>query len=289
MFMDNKSTNMMDIKYKALVAHLRELDGVAVAFSGGVDSTFLLAAAHEALGDRAVAVIGRSPTYPKREYDEALKLADGLGVSVRVIDTLELDDPKFRSNPQNRCFACKTELFTKVLALAKEEGLSSVIEGSNADDLGDFRPGMAAGRSLGVKAPLVELGFTKREIRACSKNMGLPTWNKPALACLSSRIPYGEAISEERLSRIERAEDTMRDMGFVQLRVRDHGESIARIEVSADDISRLADPRIRREVTQALKALGYQYVCVDLEGYRTGAMNEVISQNEMVAVERKKR
>jgi uncharacterized protein len=175
-----------------------------------------------------------------------------------------------------------------VLALAKEEKLSSVIEGSNADDLSDFRPGMEAGRRLGVKAPLVELGFTKGEIRACSKRLGLPTWNKPALACLSSRIPYGEAISEDRLSRIEQAEDTMRDKGFVQLRVRDHDGSIARIEVSAEDISRLADPRIRTEITQALKALGYQYVCVDLEGYRSGAMNEVLMQKEMDVAESKK-
>jgi uncharacterized protein len=278
----------MDIKYTALVARLSELNAVAVAFSGGVDSTFLLAAACEALGDKAVAFIGRSATYPQREYREALKLAERIGASVRVIDTLELDDPKFRSNPQNRCFACKTELFTKVLALAKEEGLSTVIEGSNADDLGDFRPGMEAGRRLGVRAPLVELGFTKKEIRACSKSMGLPTWNKPALACLSSRIPYGEAISEDRLYRIERAEDALRDMGFVQIRVRDHGESIARIEVNADDISRLADPRIRREVTRALKTFGYKYVCVDLEGYRTGAMNEVLIQNELDVMERKK-
>ncbi|MCP4197789.1 MAG: ATP-dependent sacrificial sulfur transferase LarE [Proteobacteria bacterium] len=269
---------MMDNKYQALVARLREMNGVAVAFSGGVDSTFLLAAAREALGDRAVAVIGRSPTYPQREYREALRLAGEIGAPVRVIDTLELNDPNFRSNPQNRCFACKTELFTKVLALAKDEGLSTVVEGSNADDLGDFRPGMKAGKSLGVKAPLVELGFTKKEIRACSKRIGLSTWNKPAFACLSSRIPYGEAISEDRLSRIERAEDAMRDMGFVQLRVRDHGGSIARIEVGADDISRLADPHIRGQATRALKALGYQYVCVDLDGYRTGSMNEVLVQ-----------
>ncbi len=262
-------------KKSALVEMLRRMKSVAIAFSGGVDSTFLLATAQEALGDQALAVIGRSPTYPDREYRAALDLTELIGARCRVIDTDEIDNPEFRANPPHRCYVCKTTLFRAVKAVAEEHGLAQILEGSNADDVNDFRPGMAAGRQLGVRAPLLELGFTKDEIRALSREMGLPTWNKQAMACLSSRIPYGEKIDTSRLSRIERAENAIRDMGIAQLRVRDHGD-IARIEVVPGDIAHLAAAELRVRIVDALKEVGYKYVCLDLQGYRTGAMNEVL-------------
>ncbi len=248
---------------------------MAVAFSGGVDSTFLLAAAKEALGDRALAVIGRSATYPEREMNDAVELAEQLGVRYKVVNTCELDNETFRANPHDRCAMCKTELISKVREVADQEGLEHVLEGSNADDVGDYRPGMAASQKLGARMPLQELGFTKAEIRTLSKEMGLPTWDKPAAACLSSRIPYGDEITESKLKRIEQAENAIREMGIVQLRVRDHGP-VARIEVDKDAITRLLEPEFRARLVAALKPAGYQYVCLDLEGYRTGAMNEVL-------------
>ncbi len=265
----------MKEKYGLLVAALKDMGGVAVAFSGGVDSAFLLAAAKEALGDRALAVIGRSPTYPKRELDDAVRLAGQLGVRCKVVETHELDNPGFQANPHDRCAMCKGELISTVRAVADQEGLEHVLEGSNADDVGDYRPGMEASAKLGARMPLKELGFTKKEIRALSKEMGLPTWNKPAAACLSSRIPYGDEINVPKLNRIEQAENAIRNMGIAQLRVRDHGQ-VARIEVDKDDISRLLEPDLRARLVAALKQVGYQYVCLDLEGYRTGAMNEVL-------------
>ncbi|MCP4601314.1 MAG: ATP-dependent sacrificial sulfur transferase LarE [Proteobacteria bacterium] len=266
----------IETKYKALLKSLGAMQGAAVAFSGGVDSTFLIAAAKEALGDRVLAVIGQSPTYPQREYQAAMQLATQLGVRYSVVKTDEISNPEFNANPPHRCFVCKTTLFNAIRIVADKEDLEYVLEGSNADDAGDYRPGIAAGKELGVRAPLMEARLTKNEIRALSREMGLPTWDKPSMACLSSRIPYGEKIDEPKLSRIERAEEAIRNMGIVQLRVRDYGP-LARIEVDAEDISRLAEPEIREQLVKAVKQVGYQYVCLDLEGYRTGAMNEVLS------------
>lgn len=264
-------------KYRRLVELLRQTGGALVAFSGGVDSTLLLAAAREALGRRTLAATGRSAIVPEREHEAALQLARQLGVDVQVLETTEMQDPGFRQNPPQRCLLCKRRLFTALKQLAREHGLETVVEGSNADDLNDYRPGMTAGRELDVRAPLAELGLTKAEIRRLARARGLPVWNKPSMACLASRIPYGSEITETRLRRIERAEEAVRSLGFGQVRVRDHG-AVARVEVEPDELPRLLAPPVRDEVVVALKEAGYRYVSVDLEGYRTGAMNESLER-----------
>lgn len=262
-------------KEKKLLSTLGEMGSAAVAFSGGVDSTYLLSVAREALGESAIAFIGRSASYPKRELDDAVKLAASLGCEAVVVDTDELSNPEYRENPPHRCRVCKTELFSKFTKIASQRGLRQVLEGSNVDDLKDYRPGLEAVAALGVCSPLREVGLTKSEIRALSKQRGLPTWNKPAMACLASRIPYGEIIDAPRLQRIERAEDALRDMGYALCRVRDHGP-VARIELGPENIPRLLEQTERENIVTALRQAGYQYVSVDLEGYRTGAMNEVL-------------
>ncbi len=265
----------MKEKRERLIDELKKLESVCVAYSGGVDSTFLLAVAHEALGEKAHAVIASSPTYPRREFTEAVGIAEKLGIAYSVVETDELEDPGFVTNPPSRCYACKTTLFHAVKEVADQKGFTHILIGNNADDTGDYRPGIAAAAKLGARSPLMELGFTKNEIRTLSREMGLPTWNKPAMACLSSRIPYGQEINVEKLSRIEKSENALRDMGISQLRVRDHGE-VARVEVSPDDIEKLTRKEVREKIVEALKKAGYAYVCIDLEGYRTGAMNEVL-------------
>ncbi len=258
-----------------------------VAFSGGVDSTYLLAVAQEVLGDRVLAVTARSPSIPAAEVEEARELAQGLGARLREIETRELDDPEYRRNPPERCYHCKLTLFGGLLEVARAEGLAEVLEGSNADDAFDYRPGSQACAELGVRAPLREVGLTKAEIRALSRARGLATWRKPAMACLASRIPYGEPITAERLARVEQAELALRalaqaalpahaDGGAPQLRVRDHGQ-VARLEVEPAQIPLLAAEPLRSQVAQALQAVGYRYVALDLQGYRTGAMNEVLA------------
>ncbi len=266
-------------KYHALIAYIKDLESVAVAFSGGVDSTFLLAAAVETLGDRALGVIGRSATYPQRELEAAVNLARQIGARIHFIDTDELDKEEFNSNPPTRCFACKSTLLNGIWEAARANGCKYVLEGSNVDDLGDFRPGLDAVRQLHVKTPLIDLNFSKDEIRALAKKMDLPTWNKPASACLSSRIPYGQKITIRKLNRIEQAEDVLRDMGFVQLRVRDYDET-CRIEVPCADLPRFMAEGTRKDVIAKLKIAGYKFICLDLEGYRSGSMNEVLSTNE---------
>lgn len=270
-------TPTLERKYERLKAILKEMGGVVVGFSGGVDSTFLLKTAQEVLGDKVLAVIASSETYPSREIDEALKLARALGVRYKLIKTHELQDPNFRKNPPQRCYYCKKELFSRLKKIAQEEGFSWVVDGSNYDDLKDFRPGTQARDELGVRSPLQEARLTKEEIRHLSRSAGLPTWDKPSFACLASRFPYFSEIKEEVLVRIAQAEEFLRSQGFRQVRLRHHG-LLARIEVPPENIPRLLEPELRQKIVQRLKHLGYQYVTFDLEGYRSGSMNEVLAE-----------
>ena len=262
-------------KLRQLRERLRRIGSAVVAFSSGVDSTFLLRVAHEELGEHVVAATIRSHTFPKRELDEAVAFCRAEGVRHEVIESEELAIPGFAENPPDRCYHCKRELFSKLLAFARENGLAAVLEGSNLDDDGDYRPGRRAIQELGIVSPLHEVSLTKAEIRMLSRKMGLPTSDKPSFACLASRFPYGEHITAAALQRVEQAEQWLLDAGFglTQLRVRSHGD-LARIEVPSDDIPRLAARAA--EIAAAFKELGFAYVTLDLRGYRTGSMNEVL-------------
>lgn len=262
-------------KLLALKAYLNNLNSVAIAFSSGVDSTFLLKVAHDVLGDQIVAVTARSCSFPVRELKEAEEFCRKEGIRHIIVDSEELDIEGFRHNPRNRCYLCKHELFTKIIAIAQENHLAYVAEGSNMDDNGDYRPGLKAVAELHVVSPLRYVGLYKEEIRQLSKELGLATWNKQSFACLSSRFVYGEEISREKLSMVDKAEQFLLDMGFTQLRVRIHG-TIARIEVGQDEILRLAAPEIRRQVSEALHGLGFSYVTLDMDGYQTGSMNRTL-------------
>ncbi len=262
-------------KLALLQDNIKAMGSLAIAFSGGVDSTFLLKVAHDLLGDRALAITATSSTYPERELKEAIAFAKSIGAQHIVIRSEELDIAGFAENPTNRCYHCKKELFTKVVELASQHGIAHVADGSNADDTNDFRPGMQAMRELGAVSPLMDAELTKDEIRIISREMGLPTWDKPSFACLSSRVPYGEAITVEKLSMIDRAEEYLLGLGFRQVRVRHHG-GIARIEVGAGEREKLFHSDTMDGIDKALKEIGYAYVTLDLKGYRTGSMNEVL-------------
>ncbi len=264
-------------KQTRLIELLRSLESVVVAFSGGVDSTYLLSVAREALPSGVLAATVKSALHMKQEGADAAEIAGRLDVPHRVIEADPLADPELRANPPERCYICKRALLGDLVALAEAEGYAAVIEGSNVDDLDDYRPGMRAVRELAIRSPLLEVGLTKAEIRQLARDRDLPNWEKPAMACLASRIPYGEPLSADRLSRIDRAENVLHGLGFAQVRVRDHG-SVARVEIPPADIGTLTDPRLREEAAKALKEIGYTFVTIDLEGYRTGSLNQELDQ-----------
>lgn len=272
-------------KFENLKDALRNMGKVLVAYSGGVDSTFLLRVARDVLGDNVLAVIASSETYPEKEQKEALSIAESMHVRYKVIRTKELDDPNFKNNPPERCYFCKKELFSRLKEIAKEEKIPYICDGSNFEDTFDFRPGSKAAEELGVHSPLKEALLGKREIRILSKGLGLPTWNKPAMACLSSRFPYFTPIEKESLRQVDLAEEYLRTKGFSQLRVRHHGQ-MARIEIDPGDFSLVMEKNTREEIVENLKKMGYLYVTLDLAGYRTGSMNEPIL-NEKSADQKK--
>ena len=267
--------DVLQRKERALHALLRECGSVLVAYSGGVDSAYLAKAALDALGPRHVlAVTGRSPAYPEAQHEVAEAVAESIGLPRLEIDTHELDDPSYAANPRDRCYFCKADLYGRLLALAREHGCDAVLDGSNADDLDDHRPGLIAARQLGVRSPLQEVGLRKDEIRALSQRAGLPTWDMPASPCLASRISYGTPVTPGRLRRIEEAETRLRSLGaWRDLRVRHHG-GLARLEIDAGGLTGLVEPGLRAQIIEALRDAGFSRACLDLGGYRRGALNE---------------
>ena len=262
-------------KYERLVAVVRGLESVVVAFSAGVDSTLVAKVAQDVLGERALAVTAESESLPERELDAARALAAALGLRHRVVRTAETSKPEYRANPINRCYHCKTELYEQLQAIARAEGYRFVANGLNVDDLGDYRPGLQAAQEFAVRSPLQEAGLTKDDIRAIGRALGLPNWDKPASACLSSRIPYGEVITPEKLRQIDRAEEALHELGFRQARVRHHGK-VARIELPPAELPRVFADGLNVTIYQRLKALGFLWVTLDLLGYRTGSLNEAL-------------
>jgi uncharacterized protein len=267
-------------KLDELRSILRHMESVAIGYSGGVDSTLLLRVAVDVLGSRALAMIGQSETYPTKEFEEAVALAAGMGARFTVVQTEETDQLKFSENPPDRCYYCKTELFGKLQEVAEREGIPWIADGTITDDLGDFRPGMKARGEQKVRSPLLEAGLSKAEVREISRHLDLPTWDKPAFACLSSRFPYGVGITRENLTRVDAAETFLRERGFRFFRVRFHDTSTARIEVGPQELTRLVVEPLRQDIVQHFKKLGFVYITLDLQGYRTGSMNELLTAEE---------
>ena len=263
-------------KYDELIEILRTYGSVAVAFSGGVDSTFLLKAAHDVLGEKTIAITAHSKSFPEREHREAKEFCNAEGIEWMQMDFEELSVEGFAGNPVNRCYLCKKELFTKLIKLAESKGIAVVAEGSNLDDNGDYRPGLQAVAELGVASPLRAANLTKADIRELSKCLGLPTWNKQSFACLATRFVYGERITEKKLTMVDRAEQLLLDLGFRQVRVRIHGEHLARIEVQEDELNKVLEHRER--IADEFRKYGFLYVTMDLCGYRTGSMNAALSK-----------
>ena len=264
-------------KLEQLKKIFKDMDSVVIGFSGGVDSTFLIRVAKDVLGEKVIAVTASSSTFPEREMKEAIDFAKKLGVSHMIIKSEELDIEGFSKNPKDRCYYCKKELFSKIFKIAKDNNYNFVADGANVDDTGDYRPGMTAARELGVRSPLLEAGMTKNDIRVLSKEMNLPTWDKPSFACLSSRVPYGQEITVEKLQMIDLSEQFLLEIGFKQVRVRHHGD-IARIEVSPEERGKFFNLDVMDKVSQKLNEIGFKYITLDLKGYRTGSMNEVLNK-----------
>ncbi len=280
--------DVLQKKYDHLNKDVIETGKVAVAFSGGVDITFLLKVCVLLLGDNALAVTAQSSTYPVRELEQSKELSKQIGGKQIIIESEELDVPGFSDNPPNRCFLCKSELFSKVISIAKEHGIESVFDGTNADDAGDFRPGRVAARKFRIRSPLEEAGLTKQDIRELSRELGLPTWDKPAFACLSSRFPYHTKISRPALLKVEKAEDVLWNLGLREFRVRHH-DTVARIELGLKEMKLFWAEDVREKIVTEFKSIGYTYVTLDLEGYRTGSMNETLSLEQMDNVQKKQK
>jgi uncharacterized protein len=274
---DNQLESDLAHKYEQLQEVMRAYGRVLVAFSGGVDSTLALKVAFDTLGqDNVLAVLAVSPSLAQDEYHHALMILDEIGAAHQIIETDEVDDPRYRENPANRCYFCKIHIGDALLEVAREEGFDVVIDGANADDIGDFRPGRQAAQERDIQSPLQAVDLSKSEVRTLARYLGLSNWNKPALACLASRVPYGTAVTPETLAQIDRAESALREMGFVELRVRHH-DTLARIEVPPDKLTDMIGQR--DQIIDAVRAAGYHYVTLDLQGFRSGSMNEVLRRD----------